>query len=106
MKTRFFAFGCSLTKHKWSTWADAVGLNFSQSINFGQGGASNYYIFNKFLETDLEYNFNSESDVVGIMLTGINRFSWKIRHNHWMTSGEIENIIDELMFIIEKCWGG
>lgn len=93
MKTRFFAFGCSLTKHHWATWADAVGLNFPQSINFGTGGASNYYIFNKFLEADLEYNFNPETDVVGIMLTGVNRFSWKLRCDDWMTNGDIENIL-------------
>jgi hypothetical protein len=95
MKKRFFAFGCSLTKHNWSTWADVVALNFPESMNFGIGGASNQYIFDKFLEADLKYKFNPETDVVGVMLTGVNRFSWKLRYNLWRTNGDIQHILDQ-----------
>jgi hypothetical protein len=95
MKTRFFAFGCSLTNHNWPTWADLVGMNFDEYYNHGRGGAANNFILDRFLRADLVYNFNPETDVVAVMLTGINRFSWVNIKTDWYTNGDIEHILEQ-----------
>jgi hypothetical protein len=87
-KKRFFAFGCSYTKYKWPTWADLVGINFSEFYNYGRSGASNNYIFNRVVEASEKYNFNAETDFVMIGLTGLNRFSF-FKDKKWNTNGEL-----------------
>ena len=61
MTSRCFAFGCSITKHYWGTWADLIGSNFDEYYNFGKGGSSNTFIMNRFLGADAEINFNPET---------------------------------------------
>lgn len=76
MKTRFFSFGCSYTNFNSLTWADYLGQNFDEYYNFGKSGASNTYIMNKFIEINSHFNFDSNTDLVVVMLTGFNRFNW------------------------------
>ena len=89
MNNRFFAFGCSYTKWIWPTWADCIGINFSEYYNCGRGGASNSFIMQKLIETDNQYNFN-ETDYVVVMLTGVDRFSF-YHNQEWRTFGEISS---------------
>lgn len=76
MKTRFFSFGCSYTHFNTLTWADYLGENFDEYYNFGRGGASNTFIMNRLVEANEHFVFDSKSDLVVVMLTGFNRFSW------------------------------
>lgn len=88
---RFFAFGCSYTRYAYATWADYVGVNFEKYYNYGRGGASNNYILSKFIESNLEFNFNS-NDMIIVMLTGFGRMSYipknKNGHLNWVTNGD------------------
>lgn len=88
MNSRFFAFGCSYTKWIWPTWADFIGINFSEYYNCGRGGASNSYIMQKLIEVDHQYKFNPETDFVTIMITGVNRFSF-YHESEWRTFGDM-----------------
>ena len=93
MKSRFFAFGCSLTNYIWPTWADIVGANFDEFFNFGRGGASNFYILSKLLEADQQFDLNPETDTVIVMTTGINRYSFLEDDRTWCTEGDVsENV--------------
>jgi len=101
---RLFTFGCSYTEYSYPTWADILGSTFSFYKNYGRGGASNYYIMSKFIESNQKHNFTS-GDVVYVMFTGFSRFTYlrkelskSVRddgeyywHGDWVTNGEIEN---------------
>jgi|AntAceMinimDraft_1070359.scaffolds.fasta_scaffold05864_3 hypothetical protein len=65
---RFFSFGCSFTKYKWTTWADLIGQHFSIYENWGEHAAGNQFIFNSIVECHKRNNF-SKGDLIGIMWT-------------------------------------
>jgi hypothetical protein len=76
---RFFAFGCSFTKcWEYPTWADYIGAEFDVYRNFGMPGSSNGLIMQRFVESDLFYNFNSETDFVMIATTGLGRYAFPV----------------------------
>lgn len=87
---RFFAFGCSFTKHHWPTYADFVAVNYDEYYNLGKGGASNTFIMNRLVETDSLVNFSADTDFVIVMLSGFNRFSW-LDDGYWRTDGDLHN---------------
>ena len=97
IKKRFFAFGCSYTHWNLNpTWADFIGINFEEYYNLGRPGACNTYITNQLIETDEKLQFNQETDVVIVALTGFGRFSYlektsKITTSgyEWITTGDI-----------------
>jgi hypothetical protein len=97
IKKRFFAFGCSYTYWNLNpTWADFIGINFEEYYNLGRPGACNTYIMNQFIETDKKMQFNQETDVVIIALTGFGRFSYLQKTSkdvqlgyEWITNGDI-----------------
>lgn len=107
---RFFAFGCSYTNYTWPTWADFVGVGFDEFYNYGRGGSSNTYIMNKLIESNDVNPFNSKTDTVYIMLTGIGRFSYINYINDdnldWITRGDLINYAnctkDEVMLYFLK----
>lgn len=107
-KKRFFAFGCSYTCHIAGTWADYVGSNFEEYYNFGRGGACNTYIASKFIEADVKYKFNSETDYIVVMFTNFNRFSyydkigWKLQGNIYQNKIYPEQFRDEMW---SEDWG-
>jgi hypothetical protein len=90
--SRFFAFGCSYTLYSWATWADFVGANFDEYYNYGRSGCSNTYIMNRVIEADVKFNFNN-NDVVMIMLTGLNRFSYLPIDGDWATQGDLPSYL-------------
>jgi hypothetical protein len=62
--TRLFAFGCSFTNYRWSTWADCLAPEFDYFENWGQAGGGNHYIFNSVMEADQRHNFTANDTVV------------------------------------------
>ena len=62
--SRLFAFGCSFTNYRWSTWADCLAPEFDSFENWGQAGAGNHYIFNSVMECDQRHNFGAGDTVV------------------------------------------
>ena len=71
-------------------------INFEKYYNLGRPGACNTYITNQLIETDEKLQFNQETDVVIVALTGFGRFSYlektsKITTSgyEWITSGDI-----------------
>jgi len=61
---RLFAFGCSFTNYRWSTWADCLAPEFDYFENWGQSGGGNHYIFNSIMEADQRHRFGVNDTVV------------------------------------------
>jgi len=94
--SRFFAFGCSFTQHRWPTWADIVGHELGLTVNnFGRGGSSNQYAFNKLMQADNYFQIN-ENDLVIICWTSVARED-RYLDGRWYTPGNIysQNTYDE-----------
>jgi len=94
MNTRFFALGCSFCKNIWTTVPDLVAGNFDEYYNYGSAGASNNMTMRRFLDCDIKFKLNPETDFVLIMVTGIGRFEYLKadpgRDPFWLTKGDIE----------------
>jgi hypothetical protein len=84
---RFFAFGCSMTKYFWPTWADIISHEIPESYNYGQSGGGNLFIASQVTEANIRYKFNSD-DLVMIMWSGISREDRWI-NGQWLTPGNI-----------------
>lgn len=82
---RLITFGCSYTGYITATWADYMGANFEEYMNFGQGGASNTFIMNRFME--ISHNLK-EDDYVVVMFTNIDRLSFRNKTG-WVHGGNI-----------------
>ena len=97
LKKRFFAFGCSYTYWNLNpTWADFIGINFEEYYNLGKPGACNTYIMNQLIEINEKMQFNQETDVVIVALSGFGRFSYLQAPPKnapfgydWITNGDI-----------------
>jgi hypothetical protein len=86
---RLFAFGCSFTNYRWSTWADCLAPEFDYFENWGQAGGGNHYIFNSVMEADQWHQFGA-SDTVIVCWTDFNRDDRYIG-GRWHTLGNIFN---------------
>jgi len=103
---RIFCFGCSFTEWKYMTWADILTHYYKDTktvYNFGRCGAGNYYIFNKIVETSLEYNFTKD-DLILIQWSGVFRED-RFKDGSWHTPGNVLNqdtysksVVDEWFF--------
>jgi len=62
--SRLFAFGCSFTNYRWSTWADCLAPEFDSFENWGQSGGGNHYIFNSIMEADQRNKFAKDDTVI------------------------------------------
>ena len=93
MANRFFAFGCSFTKHNWPTWAHCsaelhrrMGI-VDHTYNFGVGGASNKLIAHTVMLAKAVHNIDAE-DVVYIMWTTPDRTdTWACLKQHGIHEG-------------------
>jgi hypothetical protein len=86
MGSRLFAFGCSFTNYRWSTWADCLAPEFDYFENWGQSGAGNHYIFNSVMEADQRHRFGA-GDTVMVCWTNVMR---EDRYtDRWQTLGNI-----------------
>ena len=100
MANRFFAFGCSFTKHSWPTWAHCsaelhrrMGI-VDYTYNFGVSGASNKLIAHTVMLAHSVHNIDSD-DVVYIMWTTADRTDcWGVHgqsHSGWKPMGSIHH---------------
>lgn len=85
--TRLFAFGCSFTNYRWSTWADCLASEFDHFENWGQSGGGNGYIFNSVMEADQRNCFGA-GDTVIVCWTGHMRDD-RYAEGKWHTIGNI-----------------
>ncbi len=84
---RFFAFGCSFTNYRWSTWADALAPEFDYFENWGQSGGGNHYIFNSVMECDQRHRFG-DNDTVIVCWTNFMRDDRYV-NKKWVTLGGV-----------------
>lgn len=82
---RLFAFGCSFTNYRWSTWADCLAPEFDCFENWGQAGGGNHYIFNSVMEADQRYHFGAD-DTVLVCWTSLHREDRYV-DGRWHTPG-------------------
>lgn len=94
MTKRLFVFGCSMTRYSWATWADLVGSNFDEYYNYARSGSSNVLSMNRFFEANNKFQFNSETDTIMIMITGLGRFSYYLTKQSWVTHGDLYSYLD------------
>ena len=99
MHGRLFTFGCSFTRYKWPTWADALSPQFDQYYNFGKGGGGNSFILWSLAECDARHAIKSDDTVI-IMWTSRDR---EDRHSDgvWQTPGA--TIVDTYGSLIRDC---
>lgn len=92
---RFFAFGCSMTKYYWPTWADIISQEITESYNYGQSGGGNLFISNQVVEMSIRHQFQKD-DLVIIMWSGISRED-RWLNGQWLTPGNIytQNYYDD-----------
>lgn len=84
--SRLFAFGCSFTHYRWSTWADILAVHYDEYQNWGQSGGGNHFIFNSVMEADQRHKFGP-GDTVIVCWTNVmreDRYTW-----NWQTHGNI-----------------
>lgn len=91
---RLFAFGCSLTRYGYATWADLAGANFNEYYNYGRSGGSNALMMGRLIEADNYFNFNKDTDTVLIMVTGIGRYSYYLPDDGWVTKGDMYSYVN------------
>lgn len=84
---RFFAFGCSMTRYQWPTWADMIGQEITDYVNYGQSGGGNIFISNQVAEANMRHKFNKD-DLVIIMWSTITRED-RYLQKQWQCHGNI-----------------
>lgn len=65
---RVFMFGCSFTKYEWPTWANIIGFEMPNAVqyNFGQSGGGNLFISERIIAANQRYKFDQD-DLILIM---------------------------------------
>ena len=87
--SNLYAFGCSFTNYRWSTWADCLAPEFDHFENWGQAGGGNHFIFNSVMEADQRQRFGA-GDTVIVCWTDFNRDDRYV-DGRWHTLGNIFN---------------
>ena len=92
---RFFAFGCSMTRYSWPTWADCIGREIPIYYNYGKSGGGNVFIASQIAEAKMRYHFNSD-DLIIAMWSTITREDRYV-NGTWETPGNIysQNYYDQ-----------
>jgi len=85
--SRLFAFGCSFTNYRWSTWVDCLAPEFDTVENWGQSGAGNSYIFNSVMEADQRNQFGPDDTVI-VCWTTVSRDDRYVQ-GRWHTLGNM-----------------
>ena len=94
MSKRFIAFGCSFTSYDWATWADIIGVNFDDYLNFGKPSGSNMDTMHRFITMHDKYKFNKD-DLIIVGITGFRRFSFFCKvQNQFRGFGDIKGYLE------------
>jgi hypothetical protein len=104
--SRCFAFGCSFTKWFYPTWADHIGMNFSEYYNYANGALSNNTIAMRFVEADAIHKFNSD-DLILVGLSGIGRYNFFVNGKndatHLWGAGDLQSdALDDYIDTVTK----
>ena len=84
--SRLFAFGCSFTNYRWSTWADILGAHYDEYYNWAQSGAGNQFIFNSIMEADQRHRFRQGDQVIVCWTSPLREDRYSDR---WQTLGNV-----------------
>lgn len=85
---RIFAFGCSMTKYYWPSWADIYAHdaiskdNTVEYYNYAGQGLGNIAIQTLLLEADLRHKFTKEDEIL-CMWSGWNRHDMYLKEIGW-----------------------
>jgi len=108
--TRLFTFGCSLTRYHWPTWADILGQSFEEFYNWGNRGAGNRQILERFSEAVAKNAFLPD-DVIIIQWTDYHRFDYHMwnpeAHETWYPGGGLFSNTEQdptKGLVISKLW--
>ena len=88
---RFFAFGCSLTRCTYPTWADILGREFDHYENWGRGGSGNQFIFHSLIECHKRNNFTSSDTVIVQWATTLREDRYVDKKGGWIGGGTLQN---------------
>lgn len=109
MQQRLFTVGCSLTRYHWPTWADILGRSYDAFENWGNRGAGNKQILERFSELIVK-NQLTEHDTVIVQWTNYHRFDqhqWDDRlQESWFPAGNLfqEGKHDPRSIVIRNMW--
>tara|TARA_S200000501_G_scaffold208847_1_gene196131 strand:+ start:5667 stop:6434 length:768 start_codon:yes stop_codon:yes gene_type:complete len=82
MYKRIFAFGCSMTKYRWPTWADIYASDkTTEFYNYAHSAAGNQFIANQVVEASQRFKWDDD-DLVLVMWSGITREDRYLANNH------------------------
>lgn len=102
MYNRFYAFGCSWTKHVWPTWADIIAYDLNIPYeNWGMSGSGNSAIQSRIHECDLQNSF-TKKDLIIVCWSSWTREDRYI--NKWLSGGNIFNNSYYDESFIKKYW--
>jgi hypothetical protein len=99
MQKRLFTFGCSFTRYKWPTWADALAPLYDSHQNWAQGGAGNSFILSSLAEAHAR-NTITEHDTVIVMWTSRDRND-VYKDGAWQTPGSA--VVDTRGSLVRDC---
>jgi len=106
---RLFTVGCSLTRYHWPTWADILGQSYDEFENWGNRGAGNKQILERFSELVVKNKLTADDTVV-VQWTNYHRFDqhqWNDRlEESWFPAGNVfqESRHDPKSMIIRRMW--
>tara|TARA_B110000977_G_scaffold73069_1_gene98899 strand:+ start:98 stop:889 length:792 start_codon:yes stop_codon:yes gene_type:complete len=109
MQQRLFTVGCSLTRYHWPTWADILSQSFDSFENWGNRGAGNKQILERFSELVVK-NDLTKDDTIIVQWTNYHRFDqhqWDTgRTESWFPAGNVfqEDQYDPRSVFIRKMW--
>lgn len=86
---RVFAFGCSLTRYMYPTYADILGKHYQNSeyINLARPGSGSVVLMSRLTQAHRYFNFNKD-DLILIMYPSFTREDRFIKY-HWHCWGNI-----------------
>ena len=87
---RIFAFGCSYTRHIYTTYADIIASQYPDAtfINMGKSGSGNQLLLSRLTQAHRIFNIDSE-DLIVIMYPSITREDRWLSTGTWHTPGNI-----------------
>jgi len=106
---RLFTVGCSLTRYHWPTWADILGQSYEKFENWGNRGAGNKQIFERFSELVVKNELTIDDTII-VQWTNYHRFDQHQWDNtlteSWFPAGHVfqESRNDPRSMAIRNMW--
>ena len=106
---RLFTAGCSLTRYHWPTWADILARRYDHFENWGNRGAGNKQILERFSELVIK-NTLTRDDTIIVQWTNYHRFDQHQWDNSlaesWFPAGNVfqDSRHDPRSIVIRRMW--